>query len=157
MWLIKNPPLGREDIGNKTQYQSSCVLVESFIRAEYTVGLACRAGAWFLRTNTQQRDMNAIHSQLRTACEHRRAAHPPRDAGRVYIPQYFFVTSDRGFDSASGGYFLCRRLGLRIFVFFCLFLVLLCTFFGGNNRWPVRAADSSTAATMRAYAALAEW
>ena len=74
MWLIKNPPLGREDIGNKTQYQSSFVLVESFIRAEYTVGLACRAGAWFLRTDTQQRDMNAIHSRLRTACENRRAA-----------------------------------------------------------------------------------
>ena len=47
--------------------------------------------------------------------------------GRVYIPQYFFVASDRGFDSASEDYFLSAS-GSTNFVF-CLFFVLLCIFF----------------------------
>ena len=42
-------------------------------------------------------------------------------AGRVYIPQYFFVTSGRGFDSASGGYFFVGVWVYGLFVF-CLFL-----------------------------------
>ena len=76
-------------------------------------------------------------------------------AGRVYIPQDFFVASGRGFDSVTEDCFLSASGSTN--VVFCLFFVRLCTFFGGNYRWPVRAADSSTAATMRVYAALAEW
>ena len=44
--------------------------------------------------------------------------------GRVYIPQDFFVASDRGFDSASGGYFLSAS-GSTDFCFLSIFRTTL--------------------------------